>query len=1042
MPGSHCCCCSSVPATSNVGPAQPMPIGFSGRGDRSSRSASSIASCSAGRGVEAPRPGPVRRDVARRRRGGGSSRPGSARPAPCSSTKARSVGVRCPSRAKVGGWRTSRIAADANIRTGVRIRPRSRRRTARVTGGTRLSRARHCGTRTTPRSARAIVAATTGRARRALPAPRRDVPRARRAGSSATGCWPKKSCRKCSCALWRSPTATTPTAGRCARSCSRRCTAVGRPAARRDRAPGARSTRRVPDARTIDDDLEREVLDLAEAEAVRRRADDALRRRTRRDRARVLRWAHLPRGRGAAGAARRHREEPDPIRAAAPARGAHRRGSAPVTTPSNRPELDALLGAYVLDALEADERAEVEQYLERRTRAARRKSTNCARRRRCSPRAPVDDTARPPELWDRIAAEIDERHAERRARRAPRPHGARDRGCGSLRSSPSAAAVVLDRCSRPRWSSLNNDARRAAQPTAANVAERAVRPRRRATDGAAHGELPRTTRARARRAVARRHRLLVNDDLNAAPARRDVPTVGADRRPERPDRSFRPGCSARSDGARASSSRARSRRSRITVEHTRAASRSPTQPMHAARPRLTARRPADVVPVISAPFGVYVHIPFCAHRCDYCDFATWTDRDHLIDGTSTRCVTDLERRARRARRRRRVCSSAAARPRCCPPTALARILDAIDRTAGAEVTVECNPDSVDAAQARDLPRGRRQPPVVRRAVDARRTCCARSVALTTRTTSSGRSRSPRDAGFDSVNLDLIYGTPGEIARRLAALARPARSRSASNTSARTRSPSSPATPLGRPSPPARGRTRRRRPGRRSTCSPTTCSAAAGFEWYEISNWARPGDACRHNQCYWTQGEYLGDRLRGARPHRRPPLVERAHAGALHRPRSPPATSPEADCESRSTPPTRAEEAFVLALRTRHGAAVAAAAPRPGRGPGRGRTASIARRASCSLAAAACSPNDVTARLLARGGRPGGWHSVALSANSSGARTGRATRAPVRHGCAKRRQRTRAPADGGRRSRRSQGRGPARDRRAVRRDRAAGRVGRR
>ena len=29
-------------------------------------------------------------------------------------------------------------------------------------------------------------------------------------------------------------------------------------------------------------------------------------------------------------------------------------------------------------------------------------------------------------------------------------------------------------------------------------------------------------------------------------------------------------------------------------------------------------------------FGVYVHVPFCAHRCDYCDFATWTDRGHLI----------------------------------------------------------------------------------------------------------------------------------------------------------------------------------------------------------------------------------------------------------------------------------------------------------------------------------------------------------------------------------------------------------------------------
>ena len=43
------------------------------------------------------------------------------------------------------------------------------------------------------------------------------------------------------------------------------------------------------------------------------------------------------------------------------------------------------------------------------------------------------------------------------------------------------------------------------------------------------------------------------------------------------------------------------------------------------------------------PFGVYVHIPFCAARCGYCDFATWTDRAHLIDEYVTACVTDLGR---------------------------------------------------------------------------------------------------------------------------------------------------------------------------------------------------------------------------------------------------------------------------------------------------------------------------------------------------------------------------------------------------------------
>jgi coproporphyrinogen III oxidase-like Fe-S oxidoreductase len=43
-------------------------------------------------------------------------------------------------------------------------------------------------------------------------------------------------------------------------------------------------------------------------------------------------------------------------------------------------------------------------------------------------------------------------------------------------------------------------------------------------------------------------------------------------------------------------------------------------------------------------FGVYVHVPFCARRCDYCDFATWTDRHHLMEAYAAACVKDLARR--------------------------------------------------------------------------------------------------------------------------------------------------------------------------------------------------------------------------------------------------------------------------------------------------------------------------------------------------------------------------------------------------------------
>ena len=58
--------------------------------------------------------------------------------------------------------------------------------------------------------------------------------------------------------------------------------------------------------------------------------------------------------------------------------------------------------------------------------------------------------------------------------------------------------------------------------------------------------------------------------------------------------------------------------------------------------------------------------------------------------------------------------------------------------------------------------------------------------------------------------------------------------------------------------------------------------AAGLANYEVSNWARPGHECRHNLLYWRQQDYRGLRLRRPLPPRRAPLVEPAHAGALHR----------------------------------------------------------------------------------------------------------------------------------------------------------------
>ena len=95
------------------------------------------------------------------------------------------------------------------------------------------------------------------------------------------------------------------------------------------------------------------------------------------------------------------------------------------------------------------------------------------------------------------------------------------------------------------------------------------------------------------------------------------------------------------------------------------------------------------------PFGVYVHVPFCRFRCDYCAFATYTDRDHLMEDYATACVTEIERaRADEGMPPATSVFFGGGTPSRLPAELLVEILDAVPRAADAEVTVECNPEDV------------------------------------------------------------------------------------------------------------------------------------------------------------------------------------------------------------------------------------------------------------------------------------------------------------------------------------------------------------
>jgi oxygen-independent coproporphyrinogen-3 oxidase len=255
--------------------------------------------------------------------------------------------------------------------------------------------------------------------------------------------------------------------------------------------------------------------------------------------------------------------------------------------------------------------------------------------------------------------------------------------------------------------------------------------------------------------------------------------------------------------------------------------------------------------VLTGDLGYYVHIPFCSRRCDYCAFATWTDRSHLIGRYLDACRTQIATSVADGAPVATSVFFGGGTPSLVPARELAAVLGTISRAEGAEVTVECNPDTVSAellAVYRDAGVNRlsfgvqSMAPHVLRALGRTHDVdnVRRSVALA------------RDAGFENLNVDLIYGAAGESiddwSRTLDAvleLEPPHVSAYALTVE--------PGTPL------ALDASRHPDDDDQATKYVLACErfAAEGLEWYEISNFARPGSECRHNLLYWRQGDYLG-----------------------------------------------------------------------------------------------------------------------------------------------------------------------------------------
>jgi oxygen-independent coproporphyrinogen-3 oxidase len=314
-----------------------------------------------------------------------------------------------------------------------------------------------------------------------------------------------------------------------------------------------------------------------------------------------------------------------------------------------------------------------------------------------------------------------------------------------------------------------------------------------------------------------------------------------------------------------------------------------------------------------AEFGVYVHIPFCRHRCDYCAFATWTDRDHLMVEYVDAVITDISRAVAAGMPVADTIFFGGGTPTRLDAALIAAIVQAIPQSDNAEVTVECNPDDVTADMMR-----------VYVSAGVNRISIGVQSMVDHVLHSLGRTHEPRNvatavvaaraAGIRSVNLDVIYGVHGESLEDWQHTLTQAIALQPTHVSAYGLTVEA-GTPLA--DDPAR------HPDDDDQADKYVLAddmlSAAGFSNYEISNWALPGHESRHNQVYWSQGNYTGfgcaahSHKDGRRwwnvrtPDRYISCVEEG-------------TSVEAADEVLDAA-TRAREALELSLRTRHGVPV-------------------------------------------------------------------------------------------------------------------------
>lgn len=263
-------------------------------------------------------------------------------------------------------------------------------------------------------------------------------------------------------------------------------------------------------------------------------------------------------------------------------------------------------------------------------------------------------------------------------------------------------------------------------------------------------------------------------------------------------------------------------------------------------------------------YGLYIHVPFCSTRCGYCDFNTYTPGESGSSSMSTylgALEVELE-------------LAAADWDRTGPPSTvflgggtpsllggdgLARILAAVKRTVGlapgAEVTTESNPESTSPAFFDTLLEAG-----YTRVSLGMQSAAGHVLKVLDRRHTPGRpveaAREAMAAGFEHVNLDVIYGTPTETDDDLRLTLDEILSTGVDHVSAYSLIVED-------------GTAMARKVNKGLLPQPDddvyadryemidAALRGAGMGWYEVSNWSRPGGECRHNMVYWRGGQWWG-----------------------------------------------------------------------------------------------------------------------------------------------------------------------------------------